>query len=189
MADTKVVAVSNNFFQQARPLPRINLHRSSGAALAELAISFPLLILLTFGLFEVGRLFSQIPWVSQTLYEVVLEGAESPQGIGQSRMQSVMDQFKNILNVQFSGLTLTTSYEDITVGSQTERIVRARVGGSLIQLLNWTPYGMNIEFVAPYVANEPIVQNPNQFETLGTGYNCSFNPVGPEPDDCFAFNW
>ena len=68
-------------------------HFETGSVLIEAGLSIPLLILLIFGICELGRLLAQTTWALQSSYEAAMSGALSQVQSGSSAMNKRFNYF------------------------------------------------------------------------------------------------
>lgn len=129
----------------------------SGASLVEFALCVGVLLFLIFGVIETGRIITQLPWVSQTLYEITLTGSENLTSAGVNRMGNKSNQFSNQLNKALSAFTLNAGYESRnfvdSAGRLREiRLVTAELSGELIPIINFFDYDLGLKYTAIHAA-------------------------------------
>jgi hypothetical protein len=84
-------------------------NKEKGAALVEFALSVPLLFLFFSGVLEFGNILSQLTWVAQAGYTLAAVGAESPQNVAQSLLDSRLNQLIQAKNSERFGSRLEVS--------------------------------------------------------------------------------
>lgn len=177
--------------------------RQKGAAMVELTIVLPLLILLFSGLLEAGRVLAELNWLSQTAYQLTYVLGGSPRGTGASLMNTRYQQLvDNIRKYRFPSLGLDApppvfrSSWDGSFYDDANKSVGLRFSAS-IKPLSSLPiqFPMNIEVTGPYLlaateasglgtfANPALLFNCCGVECPeGWGKNCENAACDPVPD-------
>lgn len=137
------------------------VQNETGGVIVEMSIGFFLIVLLTLGVLETGRLIFQIPWVSQTLYEIVLTGAENQSNVGVTRMNQRSAQFTNELNKSLASFNLNAGYatQSFTSGGNpyNMEVVTGTVNGDLIPFTNLFDFKIGLHYVVAHEATQPAL--------------------------------
>jgi hypothetical protein len=156
--------------------------RELGAAFVEFALFLPFLILLMYGVVELGRLLSNISWISQAAYHGTMIGTETSSSFGEEVVRARINDFYDIQGEKLSNAPIShTAYEE----ASNSRLVTVEIHASIPELLNVpTPWSkldsltMNVRLAGPLlVKNSGIPSNLNEFGTNGCIYDCAGQPV------------
>ena len=150
--------------------------RSNGASMVEFAIFVPFLIILFFGLVELGRLLSEYTWVAQATYQTAMLGSETSLAIRNNAMEKRKSQLKNLQGSNLEGeLVLTPQNEE----DPNNRYVRVSLQGRLFNLLN-SNYGLNLNVSAAapiLLMNSDLPVNLETPQDSGCVYSCEGTPI------------
>ena len=168
------------------------IHQRAGAAIVELAIVLPVLVLILIGTVQLGRLLSQIVWTANNNYEAVRTGAETVPDFSDEAMRNVFD---NVIRENYldSGVTRasnnlnSTSYEP----DPALRSVSASSSGFADRLFNFLDLDFQASYTGPILLSNPNLEEGelDQFENSGCSpcggsecyYDCDGNCVENPP--------
>jgi len=164
-----------------------------GAALIELAIVVPLLALLLFGVFSLGRAISQLAWVSQSSYAAVVAGGESVGAIVQTQSNSTFSALFDVLNSS-NGRQLRGAGGGSGVASsldQANRLVKVSVDVETSPIGGFWSLPVKLDTVGPLLTSERLPGNLSTFENASPCANgaplqlpcgrCSCPSSSPKP--------
>lgn len=152
----------------------------AGAAIVELAIVIPILLLLLFGIVQIGHSLAQVTWILNASYSTAMVGAGTPQLHRPQAMQEKGEAFLAIVDPKFKlqDHVITAGSSNILWGSYVSKVVSVAISGRIVDMLSW--FGdndMRQEIVAPVVTLDSTGVAANLLEwgnaTQGNYYNCS----------------
>jgi len=180
-------------------LVRINHQKSVGAAMVEFAIVLPLMMLLFSGLLEIGRVLSQLNWLSQTAFSLITLHGGTPKDYAPQLVSVRFDRLKTAKLNEFSKVGLTVNYPEPLFGDSYYRTVNeAEVVGMklsatirpLTTILGFT-IPVSIEVTGPFlIPDKSNAGNLGQFQNPSPYlYDCSGRPCtnGKWGRDCRGY--
>ena len=156
------------------PTPNQYKNPEKGSVFVELSFVIPFLVLMLAGLYELGRYFSQVSWLSQTAYQVALVGGlYAPSNTTNLRMQTRYEFLRDRI---YSPLKL--SLDPLHNETNSDRTnVRATITGSFD--FKWLPTFFTQLPLEISVEGPILVQNA---ENIGdTTRFCNWSPSTNEP--------
>ena len=142
-----------------------------GAALVEFALSLPLLGIFIAGIYDLGRVQSQVNTLSQMAYQIAIIGATSPKATGNTAMETQGARILSLANKQmgfFDGapiLEAATGQPATRYFSENSRwYVNTTVTGSLnsyFKFLFPNIFQVKISVTAPYLYSANSAENEN----------------------------
>jgi hypothetical protein len=151
------------------------MNRDFGAVYVEFSILIPLLLLLSFGIYSITLLLSNMSILVPTSYEALYAGAGKIGSDGQSSMDGVSNIFVAILGGGLQDYSFSSVYEDrLDVDSLPVSIVEVSLNSGIKDAPPLAMSGLNLSLVGPHVGRDLSLASEN-FESLGT-YDCSGLP-------------
>ena len=171
-----VGSYSHPYSTTTRTRPRSAQH---GAALLELGIVLPFVLLLMLGITELGRMFSYVTWFSGVSYEAALTASESSAGSGAAL---AMGRFQSLFNIHLFNNNIRMISADLPSSSfNTDalvRTVRLQSNARPVALFDY----LGLDFAVGYVSGL-LLSNPNatvgaldQFQRDVIFYGCDGEP-------------
>lgn len=166
---------------------KINSQKSSGesagAALVEFAIVLPLMVLIFSGLLEIGRVLSELNWISQTAFNLVALHGGTPKSYAPQLMNDRFNRLKTAKINEFSRVGLTVSdpqplfeggsyYQHLANGTE---VVGIKLAASIQPLTTILEFSLpvNIEVTGPFLLPDTSAAGPfEEFQNPSLLYNC-----------------
>lgn len=167
---------------------------SSGAAMIELVIVLPVMLLLFLATVEFGRIFSAITWFHQNSYHAQLASMQVATGIRQSIAKSTFAELNEI------NQPIKNSLENLSVTnvSEVNGIVTTQTVADLRSILLYRPLSVHSTLAAADLTAGPSPLNLGTFANSDSGtcfhcdrtaymgpcvpeINCAFDPLTAPP--------
>lgn len=151
--------------------------QDTGAALVEFLITFPLLLLLFSGVLELGRMYSQLTWVSNIGYEVAWVGSASKQGpAGLNDMAAKHALLSSIS--RFHKLSAAPAMTTPQYNASIPNTVSVEINANVSPLMNMFSGNMKSKITSPMLASSGAANGPmDQFVNPSCLYDCSGNRI------------
>ena len=152
---------------------------SSGAALVEFLITFPLLLLLFSGVLELGRMYSQLTWVSNIGYEVAWAGAASPQGpAGMADMAAKHALLSSI--TKFHKLSAPPAMPNPVYNTSGSNTVSVEIDANVSPMMNMFSGNLRSKITSPMLASSGAGSGPmDRFMNPSCLYSCNGVQISP----------
>lgn len=155
--------------------PNQKKNREKGSVFVELSFVVPFLVLMLAGLYELGRYFSQVSWLSQTAYQVALVGGlYTPSATTDLRMQTryefLRDRIYSPLKLDLNPLQNETNLDRTNV--------RATITGTF--KFKWLPTFFTRLPLRISVEGPILAQSTNDIGD--TTRFCNWNPTTNQPE-------
>lgn len=150
---------------------------SKGGVLVEFLFALPIVLLFFSGILELGRLYSQITWMSNMAYETALAGAGWPQG---GTATADMNYRTNLLG------NMTTYHKLSAVPTRTDTYnalgipnsLMVEMSGNISPLMQMISGNFKTAVLAPMLASSGnIAGSLNQFGNPTCLYDCNGNLI------------
>lgn len=157
-----------------------------GSVISEMAVILPLLVLLLFGTFEIGRLLAQYSWIQQTSYNAAFLGSgltdnnfsTGPAATGAQKDYNKVNSLKNAMAAPNIGATFDPIGNTVAV----------QIQGQMNLLSKMFPMDVNVTSTGPSSILNYNPGNLSNFENNGSTeqYDCDGQPctVGSCPTTC-----
>ena len=146
---------SFGFVRRSRSKITVVAEDQCGGAMVELVFLVPLLLLIIAGLTEMGMVFGQATWVSESAYQTTLVGGENQKFLGNKSME---DKYTKLYALQGSHFKSDTPSLSPTYDSN-NRTVKFETSGQLRPLLmseglgSWLNAHLNLNMGVYYVGS------------------------------------
>lgn len=146
----------------------------SGGVIVEFLLTIPIIFIFFTAVLELGRLYSQVTWVSNMAYEVAVAGAGWPQGpAGDADMIYRSGQLGGITSYhRLSGPpTMNATYNH---PSSPPRTITVNMSANVPPLVQFMTGDFQTSVVAPMLANDgTILGSFNNFANPACLYDCN----------------
>ncbi|MBX7143542.1 MAG: pilus assembly protein [Oligoflexia bacterium] len=155
-------------------LARRRQNSAAGGVIVEFLLALPIVILFFSGILELGRLYSQMTWMSNMAYETALSGAGWPQG---GTATAEMDYRTNLLGGMTTYHKMTaipTRTDSYNAAGMPPNTLLVEMSGHIAPLMQMINGDFRTAMVAPMLSNTGnIAGDLNQFANPACLYDCS----------------
>lgn len=175
------------------------LNRQDGTAIAEFAITLPVILILLGGLLALGRLLGEITWVAQSAYHTAMLGAEKPALV--TSTDQMTDRLQELYAIQQRGKIDNVRWQDFVDNNPpqydtSKGTVKVDLNPRVLPLAaGFEPLGMsfseNLNFyvsvTAPMLISGAALQGPpDQSANPARSYDCKGNVTNRPVNSCYG---